>query len=271
MTLISLIAVAVLAVVSGFALAVPRVRTRRLRGRFGAEYDRVVLRHAGDVRAAEDELTELLDQDRRRVPAAMPAADRERAAARLQEVQELFVEDPVRAVAEADRLLNSILDHMGWAREERLAALSAGHAACLPGYRAARAVMVRVQGAAVPTEELRMALVAVAELIVAVLREEPAGPVAKAGPRWRGVRPGRRPVLVAQWSALQRGFVDDPRDAVRRADDLVGRALGQLGPADFGERRGELRTLAEGPAPSTEQLRLAMRDYRSMLDRLLAC
>jgi hypothetical protein len=54
----------------------------------------------------------------------------------------------------------------------------------------------------------------------------------------------------ARWSAIQTGFVDEPRKAVEEADTLE---------ANW-ERKDQV---------STEDLRLAMRRYRSFFERLL--
>ncbi|MFE2917548.1 hypothetical protein [Kitasatospora indigofera] len=78
--------------------------------------------------------------------------------------------------------------------------------------------------------------------------------------------------LSAQWRAVQTGFVDDPRAAVEQADDLVGKAADLIAES-VGENRRRLRA-AGGPTEDsgipTEELRLAMREYRTLLDRLLA-
>ncbi len=79
--------------------------------------------------------------------------------------------------------------------------------------------------------------------------------------------------LTAQWRAAQTGFVDDPREAVEQADALVGQAV-RLVTDSLDGRRRRLRG-SDGRAPDqegvpTEELRLAMREYRTLLDRLLA-
>ncbi|MEW1908726.1 hypothetical protein AB0442_09735 [Kitasatospora sp. NPDC085895] len=78
--------------------------------------------------------------------------------------------------------------------------------------------------------------------------------------------------VSAEWEAVQAGFVDDPADAVRRADELVARAADLVAEAVRRRREGlhtEPGTPA-GPDAGTERLRLALRDYRGVLDRLLA-
>ncbi|WP_052391249.1 hypothetical protein [Streptomyces sp. NRRL B-24484] len=78
--------------------------------------------------------------------------------------------------------------------------------------------------------------------------------------------------VSAEWEAVQAGFVDDPADAVRRADALVARAADLVAEAVRRRREG-LHTEPGTPAApdaGTEELRLALRDYRGVLDRLLA-
>ncbi|MCX5207962.1 hypothetical protein OG689_01275 [Kitasatospora sp. NBC_00240] len=78
--------------------------------------------------------------------------------------------------------------------------------------------------------------------------------------------------LSAQWRAVQTGFVDDPRAAVEQADALVGKAADLLAES-VGENRRRLRGAGEQTEDSgipTEELRLAMREYHTLLDRLLA-
>ncbi|MED7951538.1 hypothetical protein [Streptomyces sp. BE303] len=86
-------------------------------------------------------------------------------------------------------------------------------------------------------------------------------------------------VIAAEWGAVQAGFVDDPAGAVTRADDLIGRTADQVAEA-VAQRRAALRPMVDAAAKgsggsgtgagSTEELRLAMRDFRSVLDRLIA-
>jgi hypothetical protein len=75
--------------------------------------------------------------------------------------------------------------------------------------------------------------------------------------------------LRHRWDEIQGGFVDEPRAAVEKADSLVGEAIAQLTDA-FGRMRTELDgQWKRGDAVSTEDLRLALRHYRSFFARLL--
>ncbi|WP_433590220.1 hypothetical protein [Nocardia sp. CA-145437] len=78
--------------------------------------------------------------------------------------------------------------------------------------------------------------------------------------------PGR---LRDQWRDIQAGFVDDPKDAVTRADALVGDALEQL-TDQCSRRREQLESeWARGEAADTEALRTALRGYRDLFDQLV--
>jgi len=74
----------------------------------------------------------------------------------------------------------------------------------------------------------------------------------------------------ASWDAVQIGFVDDPKQAVRKADELVRQVLENL-TQTFSTERGALEGETDrGEQASTENLRVALRRYRSFLQRLLS-
>ncbi|HEX4813298.1 MAG TPA: hypothetical protein VFV66_11160 [Nonomuraea sp.] len=73
-----------------------------------------------------------------------------------------------------------------------------------------------------------------------------------------------------RWREVQASFVDDPGEAVQRADTLVGEVVESL-TSSLTTRTNALRDRwKDTGTPDTEQLRLALRDYRNVLDRLLA-
>ena len=76
--------------------------------------------------------------------------------------------------------------------------------------------------------------------------------------------------LRRQWQETQTQFVDDPRSAVRHADELVASAMKRLAEI-FAAERGQLEHgWDKGENVSTEDLRQALRRYRSFFDRLLS-
>jgi hypothetical protein len=75
----------------------------------------------------------------------------------------------------------------------------------------------------------------------------------------------------SRWDAIQIGFVDDPNSAVRQADELVAQVMARLAET-FAKERSELEGVVgrdDGMA-STENLRMALRRYRSFFQRLLS-
>jgi hypothetical protein len=76
--------------------------------------------------------------------------------------------------------------------------------------------------------------------------------------------------LRGKWDAIQVGFVDEPRRAVEQADNLVAGTMKRLAEI-FAEERGKLESQWDkGENVSTEDLRLALRRYRSFFSRLLS-
>ncbi|MFB9626473.1 hypothetical protein [Nonomuraea helvata] len=75
--------------------------------------------------------------------------------------------------------------------------------------------------------------------------------------------------VQARWRELQTAFVDDPGEAVRRADGLVGEVVEAL-TNSLTSRTDSLRDRwKDADSTDTEQLRLALREYRSVLESLL--
>jgi hypothetical protein len=79
----------------------------------------------------------------------------------------------------------------------------------------------------------------------------------------------RADTLRGRWTDIQAGFVDEPRRAVEQADSLVAEVMQQLAQA-FSEARSSLEGQWDrGDDVDTEDLRQALRRYRSFFDRLL--
>jgi hypothetical protein len=74
----------------------------------------------------------------------------------------------------------------------------------------------------------------------------------------------------ARWDAVQVGFVDEPRQAVQQADSLVAGAMKRLAEGFAAERAKLEGQWDRGDDVSTEDLRLALRRYRSFFGRLLS-
>ncbi len=75
----------------------------------------------------------------------------------------------------------------------------------------------------------------------------------------------------ARWDAVQIGFVDDPKSAVQQADELVAQVMTSLAESFAKERSGLEKVIGDDDgSASTENLRMALRRYRSFFQRLLS-
>lgn len=111
----------------------------------------------------------------------------------------------------------------------------------------------------------------------------PLGPAEGSRPRANGGRQedGGRELPLAlfgsdeaqkfrsRWENIQIGFVDEPRQSVERADELVAEVINRLAEMFATQRRELEPNLGTGDDLSTEDLRVALRRYRSFFDRLL--
>jgi hypothetical protein len=76
--------------------------------------------------------------------------------------------------------------------------------------------------------------------------------------------------LRGRWADIQAGFVDEPRRAVEQADGLVAATIKRLAEVFADERSKLEQQWDRGDNISTEDLRVALRRYRSFFDRLLS-
>ena len=71
----------------------------------------------------------------------------------------------------------------------------------------------------------------------------------------------------SRWDEIQIGFVDDPTEAVRKADELVAQVMKSLAES-FADQREHVEEQMD--QNDTEHLRVALRRYRSFFQRLLS-
>ncbi|MFD5551541.1 hypothetical protein ACFWJQ_33020 [Streptomyces goshikiensis] len=71
------------------------------------------------------------------------------------------------------------------------------------------------------------------------------------------------------WSEIQGRFVDDPQEAVRSADALVAEVMQTLARTFSARKQGLEGQWGQGGQVATEELRLALQQYRSFFNRLL--
>jgi len=73
----------------------------------------------------------------------------------------------------------------------------------------------------------------------------------------------------SRWLAIQSKFVDDPRDSVKQADELVADIIKNV-TMNFADRRiGLEKQWNSGENISTEDMRVTLKRYRSFFERLL--
>jgi len=76
--------------------------------------------------------------------------------------------------------------------------------------------------------------------------------------------------LRRKWDEVQGSFVDEPRRSVQQADAMVAAEMKRLAEM-FADERAKLEAQWDrGDSVSTEELRVALRRYRSFFNRLLA-
>lgn len=181
--------VIVIIVVVGLAVyGAVATRRRRLRERFGPEYDRVVAERDGRS-AAERELRE---RERRHADLDIkPLSDESRAryAQAWQDVQAQFVDQPGDAVNAAHELMTRLIAERGYPTDdydERMAQLSVDHASTLGHYRDANEISMRHKRGEAETEDLRQALVHYRALFADLLGDDPVHPSTPARHRTTG-------------------------------------------------------------------------------------
>ena len=73
-----------------------------------------------------------------------------------------------------------------------------------------------------------------------------------------------------RWDAIQTGFVDEPRQTVEQADELVAHVMKRLAEGFAAERERLEGQWGRGEDVSTEDLRIALQRYRGFFQRLLS-
>ena len=162
---VTLIVVAVVVVVAIAAvvmwLSTRKRREAELREQFGPEYDRAVETY-GERSRAHDALSARAERVEALHIRPLSSADSARYAEQWRAVQSHFVDDPERAIGDADRLCNDVMQARGYPVgdfEQRAADISVDHALVVDNYRAAHGLALRAQRGEATTEDLRQAMV----------------------------------------------------------------------------------------------------------------
>jgi len=154
-----------------------RMRSQKLRQRFGPEYDRTI-REEGNIRKAEAALEARAKRVAKLHIRPLSPADADRFDGAWRAVQTRFVDDPRGAVTEADRLVGELMAARGYPVgefEQRVADISVDHPDVVVNYRAAREIAVLHSEGKANTEDLRQAMVHYRALFRDLLETETDG------------------------------------------------------------------------------------------------
>jgi len=164
----------------------------------------------------------------------------QRIVAQWKDIQAEFVDEPRKAVQDADALVAELM--------QRLAQTFAGEREQLESQWAG--------GDDVSTEDLRRSLRRYRSFF-----DQPYAQLLEDHEMQR---------IVGPWKDIQAEFVDEPRKAVQDADALVIELTQRLAQAFASEREQLESQWAGGDDVSTEDLRRSLRRYRAFFERLLA-
>jgi hypothetical protein len=173
--LVILAAVVVAAIVLALFVLIRRRRSESLREQFGPEYKRAVDQY-GDQRKAETELAARERRVRKVEIRILTSEQQSRFAEAWKRTQARFVDEPSRAVGEADGLIKEIMQTRGYQVgdfEQRAADVSVDHPSVVTDYRAAREIAVRNNSGKATTEDLRQAMVHYRSLFEELLETTP--------------------------------------------------------------------------------------------------
>jgi hypothetical protein len=176
----STIIVVALIIVAAVAAAIwasihRKQQSARLRKRYGAEYEREVLR-LGSQSKAEAELMKREARVAKLTIVPLTSHEAARFAQAWSRLQGSFVDNPGGAVTEADRLVKELMTARGYPVsdfESRAADISVDHPNVVDAYRAAQAIALKNSRGEVDTEELRKAIMHYRTLFSDLLQVQP--------------------------------------------------------------------------------------------------
>ncbi len=161
-TTLILVAVAFLVIGGLLAMAAMRFqRSRRLRERFGPEYERLV-QEAGDKKKAESELEARLAHVEALDIRPLTADEVNRFSLEWQSTQSEFVDEPHASLQKADRLIREVMKARGYPVEDfeqRAADISVDYPDLVTDYRGLHMIAIKEADDEVSTEEMRQAMV----------------------------------------------------------------------------------------------------------------
>lgn len=168
--------VAALVAIAGAWFIQRQRHTSDLRGQFGDEYEYEVARR-GSRSDAEKELDARRDRVNSLNIRMLTADEYGLFSRRWTDAQAGFVDDPARAIVEADLLCREVMEARGYPMgdfEQRAADISVDHPHVVENYRSARAIAVANAEDKATTEELRRAMKHYRELFDDLLETDDA-------------------------------------------------------------------------------------------------
>lgn len=171
-----LVLIAAIVTVGVAAIFLWQMRQRHaIKERFGPEYERAVREHGSETKAAA-----VLDKRQQRLSKykirALSSRERKEFESSWRITQSRFVDDPRGAVAEADALVNRLMETRGYPMadfERRAEDVSVDHPHVVQNYRAAHNIAVADAAGKASTEDLRRAVVCYRALFDDLLETQP--------------------------------------------------------------------------------------------------
>jgi hypothetical protein len=160
-TAIVIIVIVAIAIAVGAFVYIRRRRSAMLRQQFGPEYKRAVDQY-GDQRKAEADLAAREERIRKLEIRVLTAEEQSRFSDAWKKTQSRFVDEPSRAVGDADGLVKEVMQARGYPMgnfEQRAADISVDHSSVVTNYRAAHDIAARNKSGKATTEDLRQAMV----------------------------------------------------------------------------------------------------------------
>ena len=181
LVLVIVVVVLLIAAVTLGLMLSRRKRSERLREQFGPEYERSVSK-TGDRKAAETDLKERQQRRSELNIRSLRPEERGRFQESWDSIQRGFVDDPARALRDADVLVVEIMRARGYPVDDfdrRADDISVDHPDVVHHYREARGVRDASAGGSVDTDRQRRAVTSYRSLVEALLgparEERPAG------------------------------------------------------------------------------------------------
>src|SRR6266516_318956 len=179
--------VVVLAIAAAIWFYMQKQRTKQLRSKFGAEYNRAV-RAEGDMKQAEQVLQERQKRVEKLNIRPLSVEERDNFAQSWEREQAHCVDEPAIALDNADRLVKEVMNARGYPVadfEQRVADVSVDHPAVVQNYRLAHGIAIRHEREDVGIEKLREAMIHYRALFADLLHDGGLQPVRQVVPEDR--------------------------------------------------------------------------------------